>query len=112
MWKPAPSTPLTAVAVTKIMADVLESNGAPAGVLTLVTDEAPVGKAMAEDRRLPLISFTGSTPVGKAVGVTVQVRVEWESVGESGSGSGGKGMEELTVISYNVWFSNMAQEDR
>lgn len=74
VWKGAPTTPLCSVATTKIVASVLEKNGLPGAVCGLVCGGADVGSAMAEDKRLPLVSFTGSTPVGHKVGVTVQNR--------------------------------------
>ena len=67
IWKGAPSTPLVSVAVTKVVASVLEKNNIPAAVSTLCTGGADVGNAMAEDKRIPLVSFTGSTAVGNKV---------------------------------------------
>uniref|UniRef100_A0A914V9H7 aldehyde dehydrogenase (NAD(+)) n=1 Tax=Plectus sambesii TaxID=2011161 RepID=A0A914V9H7_9BILA len=74
VWKPAPSTPLIAVAVTKLIEDVLKENGHPTSICSLVCGDVDVGKAMAMDERVSLLSFTGSTPVGLAVGVEVQKR--------------------------------------
>lgn len=74
LWKGAPSTPLTSIATTKLVAQVLERNQVPASVSTLVTGGARLGALMADDARLPLVSFTGSTRVGKQVGVRVQQR--------------------------------------
>ena len=67
IWKGAPSTPLCSVATTKIVAQVLEKNNLPGAICSLVCGGADVGSAMASDPRLPLISFTGSTRVGKQV---------------------------------------------
>ncbi|KAJ3151020.1 Alpha-aminoadipic semialdehyde dehydrogenase [Geranomyces variabilis] len=74
VWKGAPTTNLASVAVTKILERVLERNNLPGALCSLVTGDADVGKAMAEDRRVDLLSFTGSTAVGRQVGLTVQKR--------------------------------------
>ncbi|ODN00945.1 putative aldehyde dehydrogenase family 7 member A1 [Orchesella cincta] len=74
IWKGATSTPLISVATTKIVASVLEKNGLPGAVCALVSGGAEIGNAMANDKRLPLLSFTGSTAVGSKVGVAVQTR--------------------------------------
>lgn len=74
IWKGSPTTPLTSIATTKIVASVLEANQLPASISTLVTGGSELGEAMSSDKRLPLISFTGSTEVGKKVGVKVQER--------------------------------------
>ncbi|CAL8071748.1 unnamed protein product [Orchesella dallaii] len=74
VWKGAPTTPLCSVATTKIVASVLERNGLPGSICALVCGGADIGNAMANDKRLPLVSFTGSTPVGSKVGVAVQSR--------------------------------------
>ena len=66
IWKPASATPLTAIAVQKIVAHVIDKNHLPEGLFNLVVgDGAVVGRKMLEDRRIPLISLTGSTQVGK-----------------------------------------------
>jgi len=74
LWKGAPSTPLSSVAVTRIISQVLEKNNLPGEICSLVSGGADVGQAMAEDPRVKLLSFTGSTAVGRKVGVTVQQR--------------------------------------
>lgn len=74
LWKGAPSTPLTSVAVTKIVSEVLAQNSVPGAVCSLVCGGADIGQAMAEDERVDLVSFTGSTQVGQKVGTTVQNR--------------------------------------
>jgi len=74
VWKGAPSTPLCSIATTKIVTKVLENNNLPTAVCSLVCGGADVGNAMSQDKRLPLISFTGSTGVGKKVALTVQER--------------------------------------
>lgn len=74
IWKGAPSTPLTSIATTKIMADVLEANNFPGSICSMICGGADVGEAMAQDERLNLVSFTGSTKVGHHVGNVVQNR--------------------------------------
>ena len=75
LWKPSEETPLTAIAVQKICARVLDRRGW-AGVFNLCVGTGPaIGERMAGDRRLPLISFTGSTRTGRQVGTTVAQRL-------------------------------------
>lgn len=73
LWKGADSTPLISVATTKIVADVFERNNLPS-VANLCQGGVDIGKAMAKDERVNLLSFTGSTAVGRDVGVEVQKR--------------------------------------
>ncbi|CAG9833867.1 unnamed protein product [Diabrotica balteata] len=74
LWKGAETTPLVSVATTKIVADVLKKNNLPGAVASLCCGGADVGKAMAADHRIKLLSFTGSTHIGQQVGVEVQKR--------------------------------------
>ncbi|KAJ1752186.1 Alpha-aminoadipic semialdehyde dehydrogenase [Coemansia sp. RSA 1821] len=74
VWKGAPSTSLTSVAVTKILAEVLETNGLPGAICSLASGGAEIGHSMAKDKRINLLSFTGSTNVGRKVALTVQER--------------------------------------
>jgi len=74
IWKPSHETPLTALAVTRIAEQVLRANDAPP-IFGLVVAGREVGQIMTADRRLPLISATGSVTMGKAVGRTVADRV-------------------------------------
>ena len=75
IWKPSPQTPLTAIAVQKIVNKVFAEHEL-SGVLSLCIDETiEVGRWMAEDRRLPLISATGSCAMGRAVAGTVASRL-------------------------------------
>lgn len=67
LWKGAPSTPLVSVATTKVVARVLEANGIPGAVCCLCSGGSDIGETMARDTRLPLLSFTGSTQVGRQV---------------------------------------------
>ena len=74
IWKPSSSTPLTAVAVQHICNDVLERNGYQ-GIFNLVIGKgSTIGEYMLNDKRLPLISFTGSTAMGRRVAEVVSQR--------------------------------------
>uniref|UniRef100_M3YN06 Aldehyde dehydrogenase 7 family member A1 n=1 Tax=Mustela putorius furo TaxID=9669 RepID=M3YN06_MUSPF len=72
--KGAPTTSLISVAVTKIIAKVLEDNQLPGAICSLTCGGADIGTAMAKDERVNLLSFTGSTQVGKQVALMVQER--------------------------------------
>ncbi|XP_065217197.1 putative aldehyde dehydrogenase family 7 member A1 homolog [Planococcus citri] len=74
LWKGAESTSLLSVATTKIVAEVLKNNNIPGAICSLCTGDKNIGEAMTADRRIPLVSFTGSTEVGRKVGVKVQER--------------------------------------
>lgn len=74
VWKPSELTPLTAVAVAKIAHEVFNEAGHPA-VASLLVGGAAVGEKIAKDRRIPVVSFTGSTAVGRKVGTTVADRL-------------------------------------
>ena len=75
LWKPSLKAPLTAIATHKICDAVLQQHGYP-GVFTLIIGaDAEVGEALIRDRRLPLISATGSTRMGKRVGAIVAERL-------------------------------------
>ena len=74
IWKPSSSTPLTAVAVQNICNEVLERNGYQ-GIFNLVIGKgSTIGECMLNDKRLPLISFTGSTAMGRRVAEVVSQR--------------------------------------
>lgn len=74
VWKPAPTTSLCGIAISRLVASVFAANNLPTSICSLVTGGADVGEAIANDTRLPLVSFTGSTQVGREVGVAVQKR--------------------------------------
>jgi aldehyde dehydrogenase (NAD+) len=74
VWKPSHQTPLTAIAVQHIVNKVLEPAGL-AGVLNLVIGGREIGQALAADERLPLISATGSTAMGRSVATAVGQRL-------------------------------------
>ena len=74
IWKPSSQTPLTAIAVTKIAAEVLAANDAPPIFNLAVGDRHAVGGPMTADPRVALISATGSTRMGKNIGEVVARR--------------------------------------
>lgn len=74
VWKPSEKAPLCAIAVQKMAEKVLKDNGFE-GVMGLTVGTAnPVGERMIHDKRLPLISATGSTRMGRRVGSVVAER--------------------------------------
>ena len=74
IWKPSEHTPLCAVAVQNIANRVMDDHGV-SGVFNLLVGGGDLGAALAADRRLPLISFTGSTRVGRKVATEVAGRL-------------------------------------
>ena len=77
VWKPAPSTPLVALATTRLISHVLRANGLPGAVFSLLCGAGEVGRAMAADPRIPLVSFTGSTKARKGGGKGREVGVPY-----------------------------------
>jgi aldehyde dehydrogenase (NAD+) len=75
VWKPSEKTPLTAVACQHIAQEVFKRNDVPEGVSCLVIGDRIVGELMSNDTRVPLVSATGSTRMGKAVGAAVGARL-------------------------------------
>jgi aldehyde dehydrogenase (NAD+) len=75
VWKPSEKTPITAIACQQITKEVFDANGVPEGVSGLVIGGPEIGKLMAEDIRVPLVSATGSTRMGKSVGAAVGARL-------------------------------------
>src|SRR5690349_1120590 len=67
IWKPSPKAPLCAVAVQQICNQVMDQQGYSGIFSPFITDQAALADAMVQDSRLPLISFTGSVPVGRHV---------------------------------------------
>ncbi|CAI0419177.1 unnamed protein product, partial [Linum tenue] len=74
VWKGAPTTPLVTIALTKLIAEVLEKNELPGAIFTSLCGGAEIGQAIAKDTRIPLVSFTGSSKVGQIVQQTVSQR--------------------------------------
>lgn len=75
VWKASEKTPLTAVACQNIAARVFEKNNVPAGVSSLITGDYRVGEMMTHDKRVALISATGSIRMGKTVAQAVAARL-------------------------------------
>lgn len=75
VWKPSEKTPLCAVACFHIVSEVLKSAGAPEGINGLVSGGREAGEWLAADTRIPLVSATGSTRMGKAIAGVVGQRL-------------------------------------
>lgn len=75
LWKPSEKTPLTAIACQNIIKEVLQQNQLPEGIFSLVIgDPAVIGESMLHDKRLALVSVTGSTRVGRHAGTSIAAR--------------------------------------
>ncbi|MBC8346751.1 MAG: aldehyde dehydrogenase family protein [Candidatus Marinimicrobia bacterium] len=74
IWKPSSTAPLCAIAIQNICNDVMEKNGYSGIFSTVIGRGSIVGEKMLNDGRLPLISFTGSTAMGRHVSSTVSSR--------------------------------------
>jgi aldehyde dehydrogenase (NAD+) len=75
IWKPSEKTPLTSVACQHIINTVFEKNNVPEGVSCLVNGGRNIGELLSADEHIALVSATGSTRMGKAVGATVGARL-------------------------------------
>ncbi|MGA9637333.1 aldehyde dehydrogenase family protein [Flavobacterium sp.] len=75
IWKPSEKTPLCGIACQNIIAEVLKENKLPEGISCLINGDYTVGEMMTKDSRIPLISATGSTRMGKIVAQTVASRL-------------------------------------
>ena len=76
IWKPSSKVPLCGIAVHRILSKVLRKNNIPEGVLNLLaTSSGYLGDALLKDKRIPLISFTGSIPMGRLAGRLVGERL-------------------------------------
>jgi aldehyde dehydrogenase family 7 member A1 len=74
VWKPQESVSLVAVAVTKLVAEVIEESGHPPSIASLLCGAGDVGESLTKDPRVELVSFTGSTSVGRKVSQIVAGR--------------------------------------
>lgn len=75
LWKPSEKTPLTALACQQIFDEAAHDfGGVPEGLSQIILGDASVGQIMVDDRRVPLISATGSTRMGQIVGQRVAAR--------------------------------------
>lgn len=75
IWKPSEKTPLCGVACQNIMQEVLKRHDLPEGISCLINGDRLTGELMTKDRRVALVSATGSTRMGKEVAVTVAERL-------------------------------------
>ncbi|MDB4921307.1 aldehyde dehydrogenase family protein [Mucilaginibacter sp.] len=75
IWKPSEKTPLTAIACQHIAQEVFKKHNIDEGVSCLVIGDRKIGALMANDPRVPLISATGSTRMGKSIGAAVGARL-------------------------------------
>jgi aldehyde dehydrogenase (NAD+) len=75
VWKPSPKTPLCALAVQRLCDQVLKRHSAPAIFQLLIDGGTELGVRLAADRRVNLLSFTGSTAVGRQIAQTVAARL-------------------------------------
>lgn len=74
LWKPALTTCLVTIAVQRIVAGVLFNHGFKSVATVCCGDGPDIGDALVNDKRIPLVSFTGSTAVGRAISTKVQAR--------------------------------------
>ena len=75
VWKPSEKAPLCGVACQNIFHKVLQDNDVPEGVVSIINGNYRVGEFMTKDKRVPLVSATGSIRMGKIVGQTVAARL-------------------------------------
>lgn len=75
IWKPSEKTPLCGIACQNIIAEVLKENNLPEGISCLINGDYKVGEFMTKDSRIPLVSATGSTRMGKIVAKEVAGRL-------------------------------------
>lgn len=76
IWKPASKVPLTAIACQNVLKEVLAENDIPEGVFSLIVGKgSTIGEKILHDKRIPLVSLTGSTPIGKHAGEVIGGRL-------------------------------------
>jgi aldehyde dehydrogenase (NAD+) len=74
IWKPSEKTPLCALACQNIMNEVLKENNLPEGISSVLVADHEIGQKLVDDKRVSLVSFTGSTRVGRMVSTNVAQR--------------------------------------
>ena len=74
IWKPSEKAPICSIACQKIIAEVLKENNLPEGISCIINGDYKVGEMITTDTRIPLISATGSTRMGRIVGTKVAER--------------------------------------
>ena len=75
VWKPSEKTPLCGVACQQLFQKVLKENKLPEGIVNLVNGDYTIGEFMTQDKRIPLVSATGSIRMGRIVGAAVAQRL-------------------------------------
>ncbi len=75
VWKPSEKTPLCGIACQNIIAEVLKENNLPEGISSIINGDYKIGELMTHDNRIPLISATGSTRMGKIVAQACAARL-------------------------------------
>src|SRR5210317_81496 len=75
VWKPSEKAPLCGIACQNIAAEVFKANGLPEGISCLINGDYKVGEMMTNDKRVPLVSATGSIRMGKIVAQAVAARL-------------------------------------
>ena len=74
VWKPSPKTPLCGLAIQEICDQVIKKKGFPRVFTSVISRRTEVAEALVEDKRIALLSFTGSTEIGRQVGAKVAAR--------------------------------------
>jgi len=74
VWKGSEKAPLCSIACQNIIAEILKENNLPEGISSIINGDYTVGEMMTTDTRVPLVSATGSTRMGRIVGATVAQR--------------------------------------
>ena len=75
IWKPSEKTPLCSLACQKILADIIDEEGHPAGISCIANGDYKVGQYLTNDKKVALVSATGSIRMGKIVAQTVGARL-------------------------------------
>ena len=74
IWKPSEKTPLCGIACQNIISEVLKENNLPEGISSMIVGDHEIGDHLVKDKNVALVSFTGSTKVGRIVGKNVAER--------------------------------------
>ncbi|WP_187478252.1 aldehyde dehydrogenase family protein [Amniculibacterium sp. G2-70] len=74
VWKPSEKVGLCAIACQNIINEVLAENNMPEGISSMIVGDHQIGEVLVEDKNIPLVSFTGSTKVGRMVSSKVAER--------------------------------------
>ncbi|HAS60931.1 MAG TPA: aldehyde dehydrogenase family protein, partial [Algoriphagus sp.] len=75
VWKPSEKAPLSGIACQLIVGKIFRKHGMPEGISSLIVGDYKVGELLSHDSRIPLVSATGSTRMGKLVGKAVGERL-------------------------------------